>query len=146
MNMLKKFSWSYVSLELYEDHVPFVYPKGRRDISFDTVTSIRFLEGNIFKNPTITFNAAGLIHTEHSALAGLVTVNDGELTVPMGRREELRAFYEEADRQWKLYKEKELPRKGQSNVDQLLKWKELLDAGAISQEEYDKIKAQILNL
>ena len=146
MNMLKKFSWADTSLELYEDHVSFIYPKKRRDISFDMVTSISFFGGTFWKNPTITFNGAGLIHTEYSALAGLITINEGELTVSMGQGESLREFYEEADKQWKLYKEREPSNGGQSDVDQLLKWKELLDAGAISQEEYDKKKAQILNI
>jgi len=35
---------------------------------------------------------------------------------------------------------------GQSDADELLKFKQLLDAGAITQDEYDKKKAQILGL
>lgn len=42
---------------------------------------------------------------------------------------------------------KETPHNNQeeSVVDQLLKWKQLLDMGAITQEEYDKQKAKLLN-
>ena len=94
-----------ISLELYEDHVSFVYPKRKQDIGFDTVTSISFFEGNFFKNPTITFTGAGLVHTEYSVLAGMTTINDGELTVSLKQREPLREFYEAANRQWKLYKQ-----------------------------------------
>lgn len=35
--------------------------------------------------------------------------------------------------------------KEESVVDQLFKWKQLLDMGAITQEEYDKQKAKLLN-
>ena len=42
---------------------------------------------------------------------------------------------------------KETPHNNQeeSVVDQLFKWKQLLDMGAITQEEYDKQKAKLLN-
>lgn len=146
MGMLKKYSWANISLELYEDHVSFVYPKRKQDIGFDTVTSISFFEGNFFKNPTITFTGAGLVHTEYSVLAGMTTINDGELTVSLKQREPLREFYEAANRQWKLYKQSAPVSEGQSNADQLKKWKELLDAGAITQEEYDAKKKQLLGI
>ena len=42
---------------------------------------------------------------------------------------------------------KETPHNNQAEsvVDQLFKWKQLLDMGAITQEEYDKQKAKLLN-
>jgi len=143
--MLEKFSWANMSLELYEDHVSFVYPKKKRDIGFDTVTSISFFEGNFFKNPTITFSGAGLIRTEYSILAGMITINDGELTVPFTEREPLRAFFEAADKQWKLYKQGTTA-SGKSNADDIMRWKNLLDAGAITQAEYDAKKKQLLGI
>lgn len=146
MDILKKFSWANISLELYEDHVSFVYPKRKRDIGFDTVTSISFFEGNIFKNPTITFSGAGLIHTEYSLLAGMITINDGELTVSLKEREPLRAFFEAADKQWKLYKQGTAASGGKSNADDIMRWKDLLDAGAITQAEYDAKKKQLLGI
>ena len=148
MEMLKRFDWTdtNTSLELYEDHVSFIYPKRKRDIGFDTVSSISFFEGNFFKNPTITFNGAGLIHTEYSVLAGLVTFKDGELTVSLKYKDALREFYEAANGQWKLYKQNTSISREQHNADQLMRWKELLDAGAITQEEYNIKKKQLLEI
>ena len=109
-------------------------------IPLTSIQTVAYRKGSIFANGFLQFSALGIA-------AGLSTV----FFFPGGNSEALH-FKECVERQMKVCKEKAAQPVAQnviqplSAADEIQKFKALLDAGVITQEEFDAKKKQLLGL
>ena len=109
-------------------------------IPLSTIQTIMYRKDSIFANGLLQFCTLGG-RTEASTI----------FFFP-GRNSEALAFKEKVERQMEICKRKEADHNGKtviqslSGADEIKKYKELLDSGIISQEEFDAKKKQILGV
>ena len=117
--------------------------KGEKTIPIDSLTNIQFKAAGIL-NGYIQFSVTGEVSSKGGAFAAgydenTVFFKKNNLKVA----EDIRAFLEERI----LNKSSSSPMtQPLSSADELKKFKELLDAGIITQEEFDAKKKQLLGL
>ena len=114
---------------------------GTKSIPIDSIGSIQLKKGGILTNGYIQFGIVG----GREALGGIFKATEDENTVMFGASEnneavQIKEFIEEVKRNHNTGSTS----KQFSPADELKKYKELLDMGAITQEEYEMKKKQIL--
>ena len=142
----------FETLYVYEDRVVLDRDKGEHhqmllgeggQITFPIryIRSIAFKEATWAINGTITFRTMGGVEK---------VVSNADTTKRGSKSITFRNNVNETAKQVVAYLEERInnrgtQRKAPSAADELLKFKKLLDQGAITQEEYDAKKAQLLN-
>ena len=131
-------------LEVYEDKVVisrksvggFITQslKGDKTFFYSDLTGVEYRKPTIMANGYIKFIASGTQETNHSiGKLGMTTADAAKDPNALI----LRAFNKEVPN-------KEKGTNNISNADEIMKFKQLLDQGIISQEEFDKKKQELL--
>ena len=153
-----KFSYEgyNADLQVYDDKIVIIgkgYNKGigEKSIPMTSVAAVQLIPSKMLVNGYITFNVAGEIAATRGGIGSSVDARQSENTVIVKKKsddeilKQIKTFVEEA-------KEKASANQGQtiiqqtSSADELKKFKELLDMGIISQEEFDTKKKELLGL
>ena len=148
------------TLEVYEDYVIINHMHvgsslvnivnggavGNKRINYEDMTSIQFREPSGMTVGFIQFAYPGSIESK----AGVLDMLDDENSIPIqpSMVEQAREIVDFIEKRRKEIKSeaKGTPTPAFSEADELMKFKQLLDSGAITQEEYDAKKKQILGL
>lgn len=147
------------SLEVYEEYVVIYFMEtgayfanslkgganGGKRIDIENITSIQFKEPGGVTVGFIQFEYPGSIGNK----AGLVAAINDENSIPVSPQnlELARQIVEFIEKQRKALKNQNgVTRVAVSSADEILKFKELLDAGIITQEEFEAKKKQLLGL
>ena len=118
---------------------------GSKTIPMDSIMSVQFKEGNSFFNGFIQFGILG----GREFQGGVFNATQDENTVMINRSTNNEAY------QIKKYVEERILKRGKnqgtvvqqvSAADELKKFKELLDMGVITQEEFNAKKKQLLGM
>jgi hypothetical protein len=127
--------------------------KGDKTFFYSDLSSVEYKKPSIIANGYIKFIVAGTIETKQNiGMLGTTTrnaLNDENTLI-------LRAFNKEIPKKSEdLYnyillrmqecKNRNLSINNISNADEIMKFKELLDKGIITQQEFDKKKQELLN-
>ena len=143
-------------LQVYDDKIVIIgkgYNKGigEKTIPMASVTAVQLIPSKMLVNGYITFNVLGENAGARGGIGSSVDARKSENTVIVNKKaddeilKQIKAFVEEA-------KEKASSNQGQtiiqqaSAADELKKFKELLDMGIITQEEFDAKKKELLGL
>lgn len=147
-------------LEVYEDKVVisrksvggFITQslKGDKTFFYSDLTGVEYRKPTIMANGYIKFIASGTQETNHSiGKLGMTTADAAKDPNALI----LRAFNKEVPKKSeeiynyileKIHEYKEKGTNNISNADEIMKFKQLLDQGIISQEEFDKKKQELL--
>ena len=115
--------------------------KGEKSIPIKSITAVQI------KQPRLT---AGYIQFAYSGASeskgGIMDAAKDENTITFSTKKELAQANEIKELIESLQSEDSQPATQSSDADELLKFKGLLDAGAITEEEYEAKKKQILGL
>ena len=143
-------------LHVYDDKIVIIgkgYNKGigEKTIPMASISAVQLIPSKMLVNGYITFNVLGENAGTRGGIGSSVDARKSENTVIVNKKAEdeilkkIKEFVEEA-------KEKASTNQGQtiiqqaSSADELKKFKELLDMGIITQEEFDAKKKEILGL
>ena len=143
-------------LHVYDDKIVIIgkgYNKGigEKTIPMASISAVQLIPSKMLVNGYITFNVLGENAGTRGGIGSSVDARKSENTVIVNKKAEdeilkkIKEFVEEA-------KEKASTNQGQtiiqqaSSADELKKFKELLDMGIITQEEFDAKKKELLGL
>ena len=115
--------------------------KGEKTIPIKSITAIQV------KKPGITTGYIQFAYSGSSeSKGGVMDAVKDENTILFGNKKEYEQALKLKQLIESLQNESSQPTTASSDADELLKFKELLDAGAITEEEYEAKKKQILGL
>lgn len=125
--------------------------KGDKSIMIEKITSVQVKKNTIWTRGYIQFTIAGEIAKNVGAVNGAI---DENIIYFSGSKKDTISKYNEAAEEIKKYVEDfnsnqnntVVVQNVKSPVEQVKELKELLDMGAISQEEFDKKKKELLDL
>ncbi len=143
-------------LQVFDDKIVIIgkgYNKGigEKAIPMSSISAVQLIPSKMLVNGYITFNVLGENAASRGGIGSSVDARKSENTVIVNKKaddeilKKIKAFVEEA-------KEKASTNQGQtiiqqtSSADELKKFKELLDMGIITQEEFDAKKKELLGL
>ena len=143
-------------LQVFDDKIIIIgkgYNKGigEKTIPMASISAVQLIPSKMLVNGYITFNVLGENAGTRGGIGSSVDARKSENTVIVNKKaddeilKKIKAFVEEA-------KEKASTNQGQtiiqqaSSADELKKFKELLDMGIITQEEFDAKKKELLGL
>jgi len=145
-------------IELYEDIVVIKrkgalskmtqgFFKGNKDILINKISAIQLKEGTVFTNGYIQFtlsggneNTSGLLEATHDENTVIFKKSDNDLAKQI--RDKIYELQSNQDQS----RNATIINETSSTADEILKFKQLLDAGVITQEEFDAKKKQLLGL
>lgn len=147
-------------LEVYEDRCVLVAIKnarsllmgailnGNKEFYYSDLTSVQFKPANSIINGYVQFEYPGS-HSGGSGLNNFSSENSFAFMKAKVSNEDVEkavGYIKEKIREAKAPRPAQVVTQAQSGADELFKYKSLLDAGVISQEEFDAKKKQILGL
>ena len=144
-------------LFVYEDKIVIKGKKynksvGEKTIPMSSIAAVQIIPSKLLLYGYITFNVVGEVASSRGGLGASFNARDSENTVIAKSRADDKIFKEIKD-YIEAIKEKTSNNQGATIIQQaaspaeeLKKFKELLDAGIITQEEFDAKKKQLLGL
>ena len=144
------------NLSVYDDKIVINgkgYNKGvgEKSIPMASIAAVQLIPSKLLVNGYITFNVLGEVASSTGGIGSSVNSRQSENTVIVKNRaddailRQIKTFIEET-------KERAIANQGQINIqqvsaaDELKKFKDLLDSGIITQEEFDAKKKALLGL
>jgi len=155
MEALFDLNGNVATMQVYEDHCVITGKKtvmgylggraqsGAKEFYYADLTSIQYKEATIWVNGFIQFEYPG----SHSGQNNFMSENSFIIMKGKSDIEQCRKAYEYIKERIAYYKkQKNAPAAAVSPAEELKKFKELLDAGILTQAEFDAKKKQLLGL